>query len=79
MISYTVYWISKREGNKQYKTDIELSHLATVKQAIEEITTLLSKILADQGSRFALTVDHSIYELYKAKKDGERKPGYPGT
>ena len=79
MIQYTVFWSNKRENNKVYKKTVEIPFHATVKEGITDIIFALNQLLAEEQSRFTLSADDSIYDLYKAKKSGIRRTDYPGS
>lgn len=79
MIKYSFFWVSNKENEKVYNVNIEFPHLETVLEAIRDIIPYFNQKLAEENAPYTLSLDASLYDLYKSKKSGHAKTDYPGT
>lgn len=77
LTKYTFYWNSVKENDKLYSVIIELPHFENVLEAIRDVIPYFNQKLAEDGSSLILNVDPQLYDLYKAKKNGQAKTDYP--
>lgn len=68
-----IYYINKKEDNNIYEVKVSLSNDSTVNECVD----LAIKMLNVENTNLNLRQENEEYELFYAKKNGQKKEDYP--